>query len=139
MLIVRYEKDFNTMLTIIPDIHANLDLLERCLDSAAGTRPAFLGDFIDAGEKPAFTSDDRGVLHRVRALIDSGEALAVMGNHELNAILFHRRGPDGQPLRAHSDKNFKQHESFIAAVGLETPEALDWTDWFLSALPLWHE
>jgi hypothetical protein len=127
------------MLTIIPDIHANLDLLERCLDSAAGTRPALLGDFIDAGENPKFTPDDRGVLHRVRPLIDGGEALAVMGNHELNAILFHRRGPDGQPLRAHSDKNFKQHESFIAAIGTETLEALDWTDWFLSALPLWHE
>lgn len=127
------------MLTITPDIHANLTLLDTCLAAAKGSRPAFLGDFIDAGKEPKFTPDDRGVLERVRGLIDSGEALAVMGNHELNAILFHRIGDDGQPLRKRSQKNIEQHKSFTDAFGIGTPEAMEWTAWFLSALPLWHE
>ena len=127
------------MLTIIPDIHANLTLLDPCLAAAKGSRLAFLGDFIDAGKAPKFTPDDRVVLERVRGLIDSGEALAVMGNHELNAILFHRTGNDGKPLRAHIQKNIDQHQSFVDAFGIGTPEAMEWTAWFLSTLPLWHE
>lgn len=133
------------MITIIPDIHADPRLLEASLSVAGGSTPAFLGDFIDAPTKPACTStpapgpDDATVLSQVRELVDAGEALAVMGNHELNAILFHRKGPDGHWLRAHSTKNCKQHQSFVNAFGIATPAALDWTDWFLSALPLWHE
>lgn len=126
------------MFTMIPDIHADPRLLDACLSMAAGSTPAFLGDFIDAGTGVDH-ADDAAVLTRVRALIDAGEALAVMGNHELNAILFHRRGPDGDWLRRHSAKNRKQHRSFIEAFGIATPKARDWTGWLLSALPLWHE
>jgi hypothetical protein len=61
-----------------------------------------------------------------------------MGNHELNAILFHRLGPGG-PLREHSDKNLRQHRSFVDAFGKGTAAAKEWTDWFLDALPLWRE
>lgn len=125
------------MFTVIPDIHADWQRLEASLSMSAGSRPAFLGDFIDAGKDVA-QPDDRRVLRHVRTLVDAGHAIAVMGNHELNAILFHRQDEQGRPLRAHSDKNRKQHASFIAAFGIATPEALDWTDWFLNALPLWH-
>jgi hypothetical protein len=59
-----------------------------------------------------------------------------MGNHELNAILFHRRGTDGRPLRLHDGKNKRQHRSFLEQFGTGTPDALGWTDWFLT-LPLW--
>lgn len=127
------------MITVIPDIHADLDRLKASLAVARGVRPAFLGDFIDAGSNPGTRLDDRAVLERVRPLVDRGEALAVMGNHELNAILYHRRGSDGEWLRKHSDKNESQHRSFLKAFGDDSPEALSWTDWFLDALPLWHE
>lgn len=130
---------------IIPDIHADLARLEASLAMLAGARPVFLGDFIDAKPKEnesygtvSGKAADREVLTRVRSLIDSGAALAIMGNHELNAILFHRRGADGQPLRQRSPENRHQHKSFLASLGEETPEALQWTDWFLT-LPLWHE
>lgn len=63
----------------------------------------------------------------MRGLTDTG---AVMGNHELNAVLFHRG------LRADSAKNRDQHHSFLEAFGFATFKALAWTDWFLS-LPLW--
>ncbi|WP_306751518.1 metallophosphoesterase [Paracoccus actinidiae] len=127
------------MFTIIPDIHADWRRLEASLSMAAGTKPAFLGDFIDAGKGDMEQADDRRVLQRVRGLIDGDQAIAIMGNHELNAILFHRRGADGQPLRAQTKKNAGQHASFIEAIGVETPEALAWTDWFLEALPLWYD
>jgi hypothetical protein len=113
------------MITVIPDIHADLQRLEATLGVVDGPL-AFLGDFIDGGGQGAC---DRTVLTRVRGLIDDG-AVAVMGNHELNAILFHRG------LRADSDKNRDQHRSFLEAFGFATPEALAWTDWFLT-LPLW--
>lgn len=111
------------MITIIPDIHADLQRLEATLAVIDG-QLAFLGDFIDGGQGAC----DRTVLTRVRGQIDAG-ALSVMGNHELNAILFHRG------LRADSDKNRDQHRSFLEAFGFATPEALSWTDWFLT-LPL---
>src|ERR1019366_8700895 len=43
----------------------------------------FLGDFIDRGPKI------RQVLEIVRPMIAEGFALAVMGNHELNALAYH--------------------------------------------------
>lgn len=123
---------------IIPDLHADPKRMASALQISDGRPLAFLGDFIDAGHKTA-APDDLAVLERVRGLIDSGDAIAVMGNHELNAILFHRFGPDGAPLRPHLEKNRKQHRSFLDRFGLATPEALAWTQWFLDALPLWHD
>ena len=32
-------------------------------------------------------------------------ARAVMGNHEFNALLYHTKGPDGEWLRPHNEKN----------------------------------
>lgn len=123
---------------IVPDIHADPQRLEATLAALGhGAPTAFLGDFIDAGDDRQ--ADDLAVLTRIRALIEDGDAVAVMGNHELNAVLFHRRGPDGRPLRPHLVKNLHQHRSFLARFGPATPEALDWTAWFLRALPLWRE
>ena len=126
-----------TNLTIIPDLHADPIRLAKSLEVTEGRKVAFLGDFIDAG-KAVGTPDDLGVLKRVRTLIDDGSAIAVMGNHELNAILYHRRKKTGEPLRRHSPKNAGQHASFLEQVGLGTPAAMHWTEWFLS-LPLWIE
>lgn len=109
------------MITVIPDIHADPQRLEAALE-VVDSPLAFLSDFIDGGGQGAC---DRTVLTRVRGLIDKG-AVAVMGNHELNAILFHRG------LRADNDKN----RSFLEAFGFATSEAMAWTDWFLT-LPLW--
>ncbi|MCP1169023.1 metallophosphoesterase [Limimaricola litoreus] len=121
-------------LDVIPDIHADVDRLKLSLAQCTA-KVGFLGDFIDAG-KACRMPDDRAVLQRVRGLVEGGRAVAVMGNHELNAILFHRTGIDGTPLRAHSEKNRAQHRSFVQQVGVASEEALDWTDWFLT-LPLW--
>ncbi|MCZ4368686.1 metallophosphoesterase [Sulfitobacter dubius] len=122
---------------IIPDIHADIERLKRSLDVAADTPVAFLGDFIDAG-KSTRQVDEEAVLSRVRRLVIDGRAVAVMGNHELNAILYHRKDANGVWLRSHTAAKTKQHQSFIEAFGVGTEEAKEWTDWFLT-LPLWYE
>ena len=126
-----------TSLAVIPDIHADPSRLHASLDAATGSNVAFLGDFIDAGNSVDMP-DDASVLRKVRSLVDQEGALAVMGNHELNAILFHRRDKKGAPLRCHSSKNVSQHASFLDTIGFATPAAIEWTEWFLN-LPLWIE
>ena len=77
--------------SVIPDIHADFKRLKSSLKAGAKSQKLiFLGDLIDAGdhvENPA----DLSVLQRVRALCENNQALCVMGNHELNAILYHRK------------------------------------------------
>lgn len=78
---------------LIGDIHGHADELVQLLQhlryshSATGyqheTRKViFLGDFIDRGEH---LRQHREVLDTVMTMIESGHALAVMGNHEFNA------------------------------------------------------
>ncbi|SFZ85403.1 Calcineurin-like phosphoesterase [Devosia enhydra] len=125
--------------TIIPDIHADIERLNVSLQRThKNSMILFLGDFVDASKDVTAASDLR-VLETARKLIAEARARAVMGNHELNALLYHSAGPDGSPLRAHSSKNQRQHRSFIEAFGVGTPQALEWTDWFLETLPLWIE
>lgn len=59
----------------------------------------FLGDYIDRGP------DSFGVYRTVRKMVDDGVAIALMGNHELNAIAFSTRANDGtlDARRAHAD------------------------------------
>ena len=65
-----------------------------------------------------------------------GEALATMGNHELNALHFATPHPEtGLPLRPHSPKNIRQHEAFLAEFPLGSREARDVLAWMLD-LPL---
>lgn len=125
------------ILTIVPDLHADPIRLKRSLSVNEGSKTAFLGDFIDAG-KGVEVADDEAVLCKVKRLVDAGKAIAVMGNHELNAILFHRMDSAGRPLRQHAKKNLDQHRSFIDRFGVATDEARYWSDWFLD-LPLWFE
>jgi len=93
----------------------------------------FLGDFIDRGPQNC------GVIRVVREMLDAGTALAVMGNHELNAIQFHTKHPDsGLPLRAWSVKNMRQHRSFLDEFSPEdkaTTEVIGW----MRSLPLFLE
>jgi len=93
----------------------------------------FLGDFIDRGP------DNRAVLNTVRGLIDAGKARAILGNHELNALHFHTLHPEtGQPLRAHSPKNIRQHRTFLDQFPTGDPQTRDVLDWMRS-LPLFLE
>ena len=125
--------------TVIPDIHADLERLNWSIKKAQGSKIIFLGDLIDAG-KLVIKPDDLGVLQKVSQLIYDGQASCILGNHELNAILFHRRSSaSNEHLRSHKEQNSKQHKSFIEAFGVESSDALSWTAWMLKTLPLWLE
>lgn len=71
---------------------------ERCgaWRHPAGRRAVFLGDLIDRGP------EIRRTLDIVRGMVEAGSALAVMGNHELNALHYTTADPivreeDGGP------------------------------------------
>lgn len=131
------------LLDIIGDIHGQADKLERLLQHLGyrkvngAYRPCgenqkvvFLGDFIDRGP------DNQRVLAVVRNMIEEGHAFAVMGNHEYNAICFHTPHPEsGQPLRPHSDKNLRQHASFLAQYPIGHAKTREVVNWF-KTLPL---
>lgn len=134
------------MYDIIPDIHGQSEKLKHALqqlgyrDRQGAWRNSdphrtcvFLGDFIDRGP------DNAGVIAIVRRMIDACTASAIMGNHELNAILFHSTNPEtGKPLRAHSDQNMRQHAAFLKDFPIGSPAAKDAVRW-MQTLPLFRE
>ena len=132
---------------IIGDIHGHNEKLEALLykldfRKATGWRhpkrqAIFVGDFIDRGPVQVQT------VNTVRSMIDAGSALAVMGNHELNAIAWHTLdlANPGEYLRPHyspkwGEKNRKQHAAFLAEVEDQPALHAVIIDWFLT-LPLW--
>ncbi len=127
---------------LIGDIHGQADALLELLHRLGyrlvsgrhrhpdGRRAVFLGDFIDRGPR------SRRVLEIVRAMIDAGEALAVMGNHEFNALLFHTTDPGtGQPLRAHTLRHVRQHDAFLREYRDDPAALAEAVAWFRT-LPL---
>jgi hypothetical protein len=83
-----------------------------------------VGDFVDRG--PAISE----VIEIARAMVDAGDGLAVMGNHEYNAIAFDTPRPDGQGewFRPRSDKNRKQHHETLKQ--LSSSQLADAIKWF---------
>ncbi len=126
---------------LIGDIHGHADALERLLRKLGYSRQngvyrhaerqaIFLGDFIDRGPQI------RETLEIVRPMVESGAALSVMGNHELNALAFHTADPrkPGEHLRPHNEKNSHQHAETMRQV--PAGELASHLDWFRT-LPLW--
>ena len=91
----------------------------------------FLGDFVDRGPEQIET------VQIAKAMVDKGKALAVMGNHEYNAVAWATQEPanSSEYLRPHTDKNLHQHREFLEQVG-EGSELHDiFLEWF-KTLPL---
>lgn len=131
---------------IIGDIHGHADALQALLRDmgyrdSGGTwrhpqrKAVFVGDFIDRGPKQL------ECVEIARRMVDADAALAVLGNHEFNAIAWFLpdEGNPGEYLRPHRSekygaKNYKQHEAFLKEVSATNHEGI--IDWFLT-LPLW--
>ncbi len=79
---------------VVGDVHGELDalqlLLERMGYDESGDHPegrvlVFLGDLVDRGPHSL------EVARRVKAWVDAGRALCLMGNHEYNLVAHHKR------------------------------------------------
>lgn len=131
------------MYDLIGDIHGHADELIELLELLGYEKHQgsyrhrerqviFLGDLIDRGPKIW------QVLKTVRSMVEGGHALAIMGNHEFNALAFHTadRESSGEHLRRRTAKNQKQHQATLNQ--LEQAELDSYLEWFRS-LPLWLE
>lgn len=127
---------------LIGDIHGEFDTLVTllrklnydCIDGAwqhPSRKVIFLGDFIDRGRM------QKAVLDLVMPMVNRGHALAVMGNHEFNALAFHTKNAanDGW-LRPRYDKNIRQHLAFLNEY-LNDESSLKEALAFFKTLPLW--
>jgi hypothetical protein len=104
------------MYDIIGDIHGHADKLEELLNTLGysitdgaykhpnNRQVVFLGDYIDRGPKI------RETLNIVKSMCEAGNAFAIMGNHEFNAICFHTKDVEnGGFFRKHGIIEIEQH------------------------------
>ena len=131
------------MIDLIGDIHGYADKLEELLlklgyakSKGAYSHPdrkvLFVGDYIDRGSKI------RETLEIVKAMVDSGNAIALMGNHEYNALCFHFQKTEGGHLRKHEIKNIIQHYQTLKQFQYRQREYEEYLEWF-KTLPLYYE
>lgn len=92
----------------------------------------FLGDFVDRGPEQVET------VRIARNMVESGNALAVMGNHEFNAVAWATEDPEspGEYLRPHTEKNLNQHKDFLEQVGEGSELHQEMIKWF-KTLPVY--
>lgn len=130
---------------IIGDVHGCAAELEAILiqlgyreegayfKHSGGRRVIFLGDYIDRGPQVQRT------LEIVRSMVDAGQALAILGNHEVNALRFHQKDRNGNWLRPHTESKVHQHQATLDQIAHPSPSRWkSWLDWF-TELPLWLE
>ncbi len=131
------------MIDLIGDIHGHADKLEELLlklgykkSDGAYSHPnrkvLFVGDYIDRGLQIKET------LFIVKSMVDRGNAIALMGNHEYNALCFHFQEAEGGHLRKHSIKNIIQHYETLKQFQNEQEEYEEYLEWF-KTLPLYYE
>src|SRR3569623_1974462 len=126
---------------IVGDIHGQYEKLVTLLDvlgyeakgrhyaHPAGRKALFVGDFIDRGLRV------RDTLHLVRAMIEAGEAVALMGNHEFNAVCYHTPDGAGGHLRSHGERHEHQHRTTLSEFAGREAEWQDWLAW-IKGLPM---
>jgi hypothetical protein len=131
------------MIDFIGDIHGHADKLKDLLNklgysinNGAYAHPErkvlFVGDYIDRG------TQIRETLQIVKAMVDAGNAIALMGNHEYNAICFHFQETEGGHLRKHLIKNIIQHYETLKQFQNKQSEYEEYLEWF-KTLPLYYE
>lgn len=130
---------------IIGDIHGHGSKLISLLESMGyiktdkgykheSRKVIFLGDFIDRGEK---LKEHKIILNIVMDMVNNDNALAIMGNHEFNALSYHTYH-NGKYLREHSFKNTTQHQAFLNEFDNDLDMKKKVLDFFWS-LPLFLE
>ena len=131
------------MIDFIGDIHGHADKLTELLGKLGYSlkngvfshpyrKVLFIGDYIDRGPQI------RETLGIVRSMVENGNAIALMGNHEYNALCFHREEREGGHLRKHLIINIIQHFETLKQFQNRQREYEDYLEWF-KTLPLYYE
>ncbi|MCK0179667.1 metallophosphoesterase [Flavobacteriaceae bacterium S0862] len=131
------------MIDLIGDIHGHADKLEELLlkldykkrkgvYSHPNRKVLFVGDYIDRGPKI------RETLAIVKSMVKNDNAIALMGNHEYNALCFHFQETEGGHLRKHLIKNIIQHYETLKQFQNKQEEYEAYLEWF-KTLPLYYE
>jgi hypothetical protein len=126
---------------IIGDIHGYAETLRALLEKMgygleggiyrhSKRQAIFLGDFIDRGPH------QRETLKIVRPMVEHGHAMAVMGNHEFNALAYSTPRNGSVYLRPRNVDNEDQHQKFLKDFPVDSSDYLDAIEWFRT-LPLW--
>lgn len=101
--------------------HLGYEPKESTFRHPQGRQVVFLGDYIDRG--PAI----RETLHTVRGMVDAGDAHAIMGNHEYNAVAAETPNGQGDFLRSIARNRDGQKETKRQFTGLDA----EWEEWKL--------
>jgi len=120
----------------IGDIHGHFDALIQLFEKMGYTYndgiynhpdrfPVFIGDYIDRGPKIFET------VGLVKKMQETGNAIALMGNHELNFLELHHKDKEGNSFRNQSKRN-QVKETDAAFLGKDLNSYLDW----MSQLPI---
>ncbi len=122
------------MYDIIGDVHGQADLLKKLLLGLGYTKRGgyfshperkaiFVGDFINRG------SQIRETVRLIRSMVEEGNAMSVLGNHELNAIIFNLKDQAGERFYSRTSKlrlNLFQTLNEFAKVPNEWKGHLKW-------------
>jgi hypothetical protein len=127
---------------VIGDVHGSASQLDGLLEVLGYQRniddvwahpdrrvAVFVGDIIDRGP------GQLRALRTVRAMVEAGTGLMVIGNHEYNAVCY-ATPHAGSHLRERSPKNHRQHERFLEELPIDSAEHGEWIAWFRT-LPMW--
>lgn len=98
------------MYDIIGDVHGYASLLKKLLlqmgyeKTEAGylhpsRKAVFVGDFVNRGP------EIRKTIRIIRRMVENGNAFAILGNHEINAITYYLKEKNGIPLVKAPHKN----------------------------------
>lgn len=127
-LIIDYTQ--NKQPDFIGDIHGHFDALVQLFKKMGYTIndgiyshserfPVFIGDYIDRGPKIFET------VELVKKMQETGNAIALMGNHELNFLELNYRDKEGKSFRS-QDKRGQVKETDAAFKGKDLDCYLDW-------------
>jgi hypothetical protein len=129
------------MYDIIGDVHGHASLLKKLLlkmgyskSNGSFSHPShkaiFVGDFINRG------SENRKTIRMIRSMVEEGNAYAILGNHEINAIIYHLKDKQGLTLVKEPSKYFL---SLFKTINEYSTGSLEWKDQlsWMRTLPLY--
>lgn len=129
------------MYDIIGDVHGHASLLKQLLlrmgyvkNNGSFSHPErkaiFVGDFINRGP------EIRKTIRIIRAMVEEGHGYAILGNHEINAIIYHLKDKEGFSLVKEPSKYFL---SLFKTINEYSTGSLEWKEHlkWMRSLPLY--